>query len=236
MRDALSPGKDCPPIEELSQLLAGSQADLSQHVEACAYCRTELHLLQSFEAREVSPQLAENVGLIVEKLRERSTEIFPPVRRAKPSRLQEWLATFRSPAAILAFASLLIVGAVGLQFWHGGPPDLRPPVASEPDVLRSHSVTVSSPVGDLREAPKQIEWQAVNNAARYEVRLLEVDRTELWKGETSAVKIDLPPAVQARIVPAKTILCEVHAFDAAGRSVAESNTVRFRLLQNIYPR
>ena len=64
---------------------------------------------------------------------------------------------------------------------------------------------------------------------RYEARLLEVDGAEL--AETAENRIELPAAVRARVVPAKTLLCQVLAFDASGHRVGQSETVRFRLVQ-----
>jgi hypothetical protein len=90
---------------------------------------------------------------------------------------------------------------------------------------------VIAPSGNLRRAPSEIRWQAAPNAVRYEARLLEVDGAELWKAETAENRIEFPAAVRARVVPAKTLLCQVSAFDASGHRVAQSEAVRFRLLQ-----
>ena len=62
----------------------------------------------------------------------------------------------------------------------------------------------------------------------------EVDRTELWSKETPMPRIDLPPDTESFILPSKALLIQVVAFDAAGGKVAESETVRFRLLQNVH--
>ena len=91
-----------------------------------------------------------------------------------------------------------------------------------------------SPIGDLREKPAEIRWEAAPNATRYRVRITEVDRTELWSQETTTPRVDLPTSVQDLIVPAKTLLIQIAAFEANGGKVAESETVRFRLLQNLY--
>ena len=63
---------------------------------------------------------------------------------------------------------------------------------------------------------------------------MEVDRGELWSAETTATQIDLPPVAENLIVPAKTLLIQVTALDAAGSRIAESESVRFRLLQKLY--
>jgi hypothetical protein len=231
-RGALGPGPQCPPVEELARILsANPPTEVSNHVASCAHCQTEVHLLQTFESGNVNPAEAAAVRQVTERLRSRSAEIFP---RREPW----WRGLFAAPwirPAALAFAGLLLVAGVTLQFRRGGPPALQTPGDSSQDVMRSHQVTVLAPVGDVAKVPLQVQWQAVSGAVKYEIRLLEVDRTELWKAETADSFIGLPAPVQARIVPAKSLIFRVRAFDAAGRSVAESDMVRFRLLQNVYP-
>jgi hypothetical protein len=63
------------------------------------------------------------------------------------------------------------------------------------------------------------------------VRILEVDRTELWKSETSAVTIQIPDEVREQIKPAKTLLWQVTALDGSGKQLGSSNLVSFRLGQ-----
>jgi hypothetical protein len=133
-------------------------------------------------------------------------------------------------------AGVLIVVAIGFQLRVAGPPTLRPLGESGTEVLRSHTLELLAPKGDLPQQPREIQWQPAPGAVKYTVRLLEVDRSELWKTETTETRVEMPSGVQARIVPAKTVLCEVAAFDAAGRKVAESESVRFRLLQKVYSR
>jgi hypothetical protein len=239
LRAALGLGRDCPAIGQLEQLLDQSDpapSPLSQHVESCSYCQTELHLMRVFQ--EGKPPEAEEAAVrsVALQLRQRSAEIFHAGTASPTNREPSWWRSFwnvrwLSPAA-LAMAGVLIVVAVSVE-WRKGPPGLRPP-SPEQEVLRSGAIAVIAPVGDLQQAPREIQWQPAPNAVKYQVRLLEVDRTELWKTDTTENRIDLPPQVRALIVPAKTLLCQVSAFDATGRSVAESNVVRFRLLQNVY--
>lgn len=223
LRAALGPGKDCPPLEEIER------AHWAAHVGACPHCQTELHLLRTFQDSEVAPEEAAGVSLIAGRLRARSGEIFP-----RPERAPRWRDFFARPwlrPAALTAASLLVVVAVTMQLRQGGAPVLRPGYEG-PEVMRASPLAVVSPVGDLEETPRQIQWSAAPGAAKYVVRLLEVDGSELWRAETGGARIELPAGVQARIVPAKTILCVVNAVDGAGRGIALSETVRFRLRSN----
>ncbi len=241
-RDALGPGPDCPPVQALERLLnAGTQAAppaaLAQHVEACAHCRTELDLLRSFQSAEVRPDEERAVREVTERLRSRSKEIFGgPVAPTRQPWWKTWLSPRSYRTATLAFAAAVGILAVGMQLRHSGPPALGPVTGSGEEVLRSNAIAIVAPAGDLQKAPERIQWRAAAGAVKYVVRLLEVDRTEMWQAETVGNSIALPSGVQARIVPAKTILCQVRAFDASGRMVAESELVRFRLLQNVYGR
>jgi hypothetical protein len=175
------------------------------------------------------------VGQIVERLRARSNEIFQA--SAPQSEVKEsWWKAFWNPAwlkpAALALGAIVLVVVVSTQL-RNGPPALRPP-SGDQEVLRSNSISVIAPAGDLAQPPSEIEWQATPNATKYEVQLLEVDGAELWRAETVGTRIELPAAVLARIVPAKTLLCQVSAFDASGHRIAQSEAVRFRLLQRVY--
>ena len=228
-RAALGPGPQCPPIEELSRLVEnpGSDQLLVKHVATCPHCRTELKLMQMFESGEVRPDESAAVRQVVERLQAGR-------RAAEPERLPwwRWLAAMRMRPVILGMATLLVVAGVGLQLRQSAAPTLHR--VSGDEVLRAHDTVILAPAGDVSEAPREIRWQATTGAVRYHVRLLEVDGTELWNAETDADHIAIPADVTARIVPAKTLLVRVSALDAASHKLAESEPVRFRVLQNLY--
>jgi hypothetical protein len=235
LQAALGPGDDCVPVEQLERfVIEGSTppAPLAEHAKSCRYCQTQIQLLREFGAGTLRETETEAVRLIAARLRARSNEVFRATRAQVDEREPWWRAFLRAPwlsPAALAFAGILVVVAISLQM-RNAPPGLRPPRPDQ-EVLRSNTISVIAPSGDIQQAPGEIRWQAAPNAVRYEVRLLEVDGAELWKGETPENRIELPAAVRARVVPAKTLLCQVLAFDASGHRVAQSETVRFRLLQ-----
>jgi hypothetical protein len=233
LAQALAPGKDCPPIERLE---AGVDADavpqdLAKHLESCAYCRTELALMRSFyTATPHDTEEAAAVALVNARL--------TSPRIAVASTAEPWWKTmlqvrWLSPAAVVA-AGMLVAVAVGVQWRNSSAPHLHGPSQPEQDVLRSGALNVIAPSGDVTAVPSQIQWQVVQHAAGYQVQLLEVDHTELWQAISLDGKIELPAQVKSKIVPAKTILVHVTALDSAGRKLAESEFVRFRLLQEVY--
>ena len=137
---------ECPPIEALEKVLEHAESwDTNPHLKECAYCKTEIALLQSFRDAEVPANDAKAVAQITAKLRERSAAGIVPVTSAS------WIGRILGngwlrPAA-LALAGALIVIAIGLQWQHRSPA-LDTPAAS--NVFRSGTVSISSPVGDLQ--------------------------------------------------------------------------------------
>ena len=241
-KSALQRTKECPPVEALQGALDGSNPNIAAHAESCAFCATELEMLKVFHAAEVPEGDARAVQLITERLRADAAPVRP--RRVVEEREPWWRPLFGGslfggswlrPAA-LATAGALVILAIGLQWQRNTPPSIDGGRGTGSEVARSQALAILAPLGDLQEAPGEVRWEAVPSAAKYEVRLLEVDHSAFWNAETGQTSIAIPAAVRARIVPAKTLLCQVTALDAAGRKVAESEVVRFRSLQNLYRR
>lgn len=237
VRRALGPTDECPAIEELESLSSGDAIATSRwsgHVQVCGFCQTELHLLQTFLA-ERRGEAAQNAGNAAEILATRRREIFKQAFPA-PDSTPWWRSVFtvrRLAQASFAVASvLLLVGAVFFFRSTGPRPQLEARNQNAPEVLRSASFSIVSPSGDVGERPLEIRWEQVRGAASYQVRLLEVDRTEFWKASTTDRRIELPEAIRARIVPAKTLFADVKAFDSSGNQIASTELVRFRLVQS----
>ena len=234
-RTALAPSENCPPIEELECCTGGKQAPpaaVAEHVKSCAYCQTELHLLQSFLADDAVQTSDERKA--AELLLQRPPAA-PPKTIAVETRIPWWKAAFgmRGMAqAALAMAVVLMVAGVVIRYRTTNlPPALNQGSQTGQQVFRSGSFNMMSATGDLQERPTEIRWEKVRNAVNYQVRLLEVDRNELWSTTTKEDHVELPSPVQARIVPAKTLFWQIEAFDSSGSKVGDTGLLRFRLLQ-----
>jgi hypothetical protein len=227
-REALKAGSDCPRIEELEKLLDGRVPNelLQRHVNQCGHCRTELAMLRSFHSDDVPDSDSAAVRKIAERLAANSS------RRPEPW-WQWFTAAWVRPAA-LAVAGLMIVAGIAIQLRQNGAPPLNPIPDGGRQVFRSSTIAAVSPSGDVSEAPSQMAWEGVTGAVHYQVRLLEVDRTELWKADVTGTSAGIPAEIRARIVPLKTLLWEVTGFDSAGAKIGQSETVRFRFSQNLH--
>ena len=232
---ALAGAHDCPPLEQLERLCNDEAPEpLKRHVEGCPHCQTELQMLRSFSSGEVADHEKTAVDSIVARLKAKSSAERRPAGVEHRSFWWNGILAVRwlTPAAA-ALAVVLVAAGVVIEMRQGRRPALETTVGGA-DVFRSSAIAILSPIGDVREKPAEIRWQAAQNAARYQVKIMEVDRAELWRAETATARIDLPPSVESLIVPAKTLLIQIGAFDATGRKIAESEIVRFRLLQNVY--
>lgn len=222
---------ECLPIEALEQILEGESWDTDLHLKGCAYCKTEIALLRSFRDAEVPAVDAKAVAQVTAKLRERPGGGLELVSASWIGRVlgKGWLR----PAA-LALAGALLVVAIGLQIHQSSTAGLTTGAGDGSGVFRSGTLSISSPSGDLQDIPEQFRWESVAAATRYELHLMEVDHHELWNATLTQPAVDIPAEIRAQIVPLKTLLLQIDAFDATGRKVAQSEVVRFRLLQKFY--
>jgi hypothetical protein len=237
LKRALSSTSSCPDVEQLGQYADGtidatSLRKVGSHVAACQHCKSELALLREFEEAAVRPEEERQVAWISAKLQDRSEEILASRSTQRAERLPWWKTLLTLPAlsrAALALGAILIVVSGSIYLRRSSAPVLNTTLDSGRDVLRSNTVHLISPKGDLARKPSLLEWEAVPGAVRYQVRVIEVDRTELWKAETSAVGIQLPDEVRAKIQPLKSLRWQVTALDSSGKPIGSSSSESFRL-------
>jgi hypothetical protein len=245
LKAALASSDGCATIEELSGLSDASlpepvRARISEHLTACPRCQAELALFEKFESAVAGPDEEGAASWITARLESRFEQIAGAARassQAAKERKPWWrtLFSFRlfgsTPVTAAAFALGLAMLFIVLNLPIGvtREPVLSPDLDFRPKVFRSDALAVVGPTGDLQETPAELRWQPAPGAATYSVRLMEVDRVELWKGESSKPSVSLPPAVRTRIVPGKALLWMVEARDASGRTIATSEIQRFRV-------
>ena len=218
LSEIFGPGTDCLPVDELVRGLESGDGNEKQrheqHLTACAYCSSQLTLFRTFESAKPSPEEQAAVHKIVSRLRKNS----PAADESWWSRL--WRPRILIPAAVsLAAASIMLVTTITPR---SGNSEI-----TVDQVTRSAQLTIVAPLGKLSLAPTRLQWQALDGASQYAVQLLEVDRTVLWKATTNSTSISIPESIRAAIVPAKKILWDVAAMNAAGNTVASSGIRSF---------
>jgi hypothetical protein len=240
LRSALGMTAECLPVETLAAMaehLPGADTDTAAraHVERCAYCRNELAMLMEFESATPRAEEAAAVAWIQGELARRAAGTPLATSQAQPAEgfwgsVGSWISRAfpsRSWQMVPVAAALLFVVAGGMYLRQGSE-GLRPPAGGEP-VWRSQQFAAVAPVGEVAAAPAELQWEAVPGAGKYLVRVIEVDRTEIWRAEASGTRIALPAEIRVQMTAGRTFLWMVTARDSAGRTVSETSLQIFHV-------
>jgi hypothetical protein len=235
LKEALSPQGTCATLIELDGLDDGSLTEPAMrrvrgHLAQCSRCQMELALLHEFE--RASPRAGEDAAArwITSQLEQKFAAGLPKAqverREEHRSRLRFLSALRPMQAGGFAVAATLLVAAVGIALRDARPPEIASSVPKS-QVFRSGEISVMAPSENPAQAPSELRWAPWDSAESYSVRVMEVDRRELWSAETRQTSVALPSAVRAQIVPRKPLLWEVIARDADGRTLASSGIHTF---------
>ncbi len=225
-QQSLQTGPACLALDRLGEPLS---AEEQAHVVGCARCRTELEMFAAYEANEPIAGEGLSVAWIAQRAKRAVLDSAAPAMPAAPTAAPAVVApkvTWGLPRWALAAASLAVVLGGATLLWSPAP-SVAPIVPG--DIYRASRVEVTSPTGDIPAAPTELRIAVVPGAIRYDVRLIEVDGTELWRASTTAPTVPVPREVSALALPAKTLIWQIVATDTQQRVLAESGDVRFRL-------
>jgi hypothetical protein len=220
LKQIVGPTPDCLDANDLAALAetdALRQSAAGRHVESCSHCQGELALMRSFLDEHLTDVESPHVDAIVREL-----------RRKSPVRARPWWRRAMGPWALapaLAAAALVTIVVMNVGEHRMGEVNIN----LDSGVVRSESIEVLQPVGDVTSLPQMIAWKGVAGAAKYRVRVLEVDRTVVWDTIATSTEVSMPPPSKVAIEPGRTMSIEIDALDASGNVIAKSGAVSFRL-------
>jgi hypothetical protein len=216
---ALAPSPACIAIEKLAGPLNGPDF---KHLSECPRCEAELALWREFN--ESAPGAGEGaaVAWIASELKRRSS---PSSERGSAWRRLVAIPVLRLSGALTAILLL----ACGIAMYNQMRPTGPAPGVNGARILRSESVVVAAPVGDLDQRPSELRWQPVAGAVAYQVEILEVDRHSLWKSESPRTSLAIPAGIRSLMAPGKTLLWQVTATNSSRKSLATSGFQKFRV-------
>jgi len=143
----------------------------------------------------------------------------PAWRRAASSFSPRQWAT----VGVAAAAILIAVFALMPQFRHASPQFFL----NENEVVRGESLTLMSPIIDVRAVPTFFEWKPLAEAAEYKISLFNGGL--LWSATTQDSRITVPVETQQRMLPGQRFAWQVRAFSARGALIAVSSKVQFQI-------
>jgi hypothetical protein len=227
LKTELQPTSDCLAIDRFGETLNDAE---KAHVQACPRCEAEFVLWQEFTDSKPTPAEGAAVQWITSELHRRTAAPRVPL----PATGTGWFSSLQMRSVMgLAAAAVLAVGVVGYIAWDPEPRVGLP--APGEQIYRTASLDVIAPTGDVPKAPTELVWMTFDGAVRYDVQVLEIDRTVLWRTTSLAPPVRLPGSVVEQIVPGKTLLWDVTAIDGSGTSIATSGPQRFRVSITIPP-
>ncbi|MEL7450120.1 MAG: hypothetical protein AAFN78_12980, partial [Pseudomonadota bacterium] len=167
----------------------------------------------------------DDVDFVVERLRATN-----PIGQNNVVSLPQSRWRIAQPLLGLAAAATLVLAILPLvgPLFTAGP---ALPDREESSLVRGSTVTIISPVGDLRSPPLEFRWQANEHASRYRVIVREVDDNVLWQQTVEATdSLAVPGELAERLFAAVVYTWQVEAINDAGARVAASEPTAFRLL------
>jgi hypothetical protein len=201
---------------------------VERHLAGCESCAAWLEMRKEFEQAEATEAEQADVAAIVALLREQTLQLAGGKEERHGRWWQVCLGWPVQARLAGALAAVLLVVAAGVQWRSSGVGGLDG--AAVGGAVRSAPVIRVSPAGDVGEVPHEVRWTDVSGASDYEVKLMEVDGTELWKAHGAQTAAEIPEAVREKMLPRKTLLLRVTAKAADGAIVGQSEDTQFRVL------
>jgi hypothetical protein len=121
-------------------------------------------------------------------------------------------------------ALLLIVVFIFIPYFKPAPPQF---FISE-DRVRGESITLISPVIDIKTVPSKFEWKDSGEDVEYKIYIYD-DGEKLWTTTTKDNFIVLPEKVRKRMTLGEKYSWEVKAFSPKGTLIALSSKVHFKI-------
>jgi hypothetical protein len=221
-REAVSATSECPTLDVLEKVMEGaSDAKAVAHVKECPHCQSEISMLRSFESATPSFDEGAAVAWIAAQLERNQQARSGSQHKLRSTSVASWRNFFRLPY-MAATAALVLAAALGISLYVSE--NSRPAFNGNYGVspMRSGSIRLTGPSGELAQAPSQFTWEAWPGASSYSVKLtgMDIDHTLVWQGTSSQNSLALSPEVKALIRPGKPLELTVTALDSAGRPLA----------------
>jgi len=167
---------------------------------------------------------------VVAAIKSRGAWIFKEEPSAQKALLPsfEKIYSFFTPrqwATVAAAAALLLVTVFGVlpQFKRSTPQFFL----SEHEVVRGETLSLISPIIDVRSVPAYFEWTRLGDNVEY--RISVYNATLLWSATTKENRIALPEEIKQLMTAGEKYSWQVRAFSDKGTLIAVSSRVQFQI-------
>jgi hypothetical protein len=182
-------------------------------------------MLKSFEAATPSANEGAAVGWVVAQLQRQQAA---PARQSSMARVPFWRSFFRVPY-LAGAAAMIAVLALGISLYNSGPDHPGPGNSNSNSGVYRGNFKLLSPTGELAQAPAEFRWEAVPGAASYKVELTDVIGKSLARATSIQPQLAATPEMKAAMHAGMPVNWKVTAYDASGKSIADSTGGNFRI-------
>lgn len=250
LRGAFEAGCPAPEVfleAEWVNLSEAARTRIESHVATCPACAAQRDLAGAWDlpvdAGDLSP---EDLAFVVGRVEEAQAEQAPPARgnvvpfpvgraasKTEPIVVTQGVPMRRPGRSLMAWglalaAVLALAIGLAIELRQRDLPELpAPPVGAE--TYRGSTVLLRGPEGELAQPPARLEWEAVQGASSYRVRIVDPLGEEIWRGTAKGSPLVLPGEAAAKLQTAVVYAWTVEAFDGAGKRLAGAEALRFRI-------
>jgi hypothetical protein len=199
----------------LNKLEGGPREQFEEHYFNCPSC------FRQMEERDalISTIKSRGAWIFKDEAAAAQRDWVPAWKRALSSFTPRQWATI----GVAAAAFLVVVFGVLPQLRDSSPQF----VLSETEVVRGESLTLMSPIIDVKSVPTFFEWKSLGQGVEYKISLYNGGL--LWSAVTRDSRIAIPEETQHRMLPGQRFAWQVRAFSARGTLIAVSSKVQFQI-------
>ncbi len=96
------------------------------------------------------------------------------------------------------------------------------------DVVRGESITLISPLIDIKTVPAQFRWKSLGEDVEYKIYIYNEEL--LWSGTSKESLVTLPEEVKKKMTAGEKYSWQVKAFSPEGALIAVSSKVQFTII------
>jgi hypothetical protein len=212
--------RKCPFADQiddylLNKLDEGPKEQFEEHYFNCPSCFREMEERDAL----ISTIKSQGAWLFKDRSVSERRDWVPAWKRALSSFTPRQWAT----VGVAAAALLLVIIGVLPQF-RGSSPQF---VLSEDEVVRGKSLTLMSPIIDVRAVPTFFEWKPLGQDVEYRISLYNGGL--LWSAATRDNRIVVPEETRLRMLPGQRFAWQVRAYSPRGTLIAVSSKVQFQI-------
>lgn len=168
---------------------------------------------------------------IISVIKNKGYTIFQDEYLAEETKTVPWYESVRSFFTPKQWALAAASAALILIVLFGVIPSLKttsPQFFINEDLVRGKSITLISPLIDIKTVPSQFKWKSLGKDVEYKIYIY--NSKLLWSGTTKENTITLPEEIKKLMTSDQKYSWQVKAFSPEGALISVSSRVQFKII------